>query len=135
MQPAAGPSPHSLTVVYDADCGVCQASVAWLRRRDLRGAFRYAGNDAVPLPPGVTLEETRHTVVVLDGSGRKHVRAEAIARLLRELRGYRALAALLTAPGVNALANFAYDRFAKHRHRISAALGLRACAVPPRRGG
>ena len=134
MRTAAGPAPAMLTVVYDADCGVCQASVAWLRRRDRRGTFRYAGNDTLPLPAGVTLEETRHTVVVLEESGRKHVRAEAIARLLRELRGYRPLAALLTAPGVKALANFGYDRFAKHRHRISAALGLRACAVPPRRG-
>ncbi len=122
-----------LTVVYDTDCGVCQASIAWLRKRDRRGVLRYLGNDAEPLPAGVTLEETNHTVVVLEEDGRKYVRAEAVVRLLRELRGYKALAALLSAPGMKALANFGYDQFAKRRHRISAALGLRACPVPPRR--
>jgi predicted DCC family thiol-disulfide oxidoreductase YuxK len=113
-----------LTVVYDADCGVCQASVGWLRRR---GSFDFVGDDA-PLPAGVTRDETGHTVVVLD-EGRKYVRAAAVARLLRELRGYRWMAPLLTAPGLRALADFGYDRFAAHRHRISAALGLRACPV------
>ena len=122
-----------LTIVYDADCGVCQASVAWLRKRDRRGVLRYLGNDAEPLPAGVTLEETNHTVVVLEEDGRKHLRAEAIARVLRELPGYRPVAALLTAPGMKALANFGYDQFARRRHRISAALGLRACAVPLRK--
>ena len=123
-----------VTVVYDADCGVCQASVGWLRKRDRRGAFRFVGNDADPLPAGVAREETEHTVVVLEEDGRKHLRAQGIARLLRELgSGYRLLAALLAAPGIRALANFGYDRFASHRHRISAALGLRACAVPPRK--
>lgn len=113
-----------LTVVYDADCGVCQASVAWLRAR---GAFEFVGNDASDLPR----ELTEHTVVVIDGE-RQYVRAAAVARLLREIRGYRWLAPLLTAPGLRAVADFGYRRFAAHRHRISAALGLRACAVRER---
>lgn len=122
-----------MTVVFDADCGVCQASVAWARKRDRAGALRFVGNDALPLPAGLTLEETAHTVVALEEDGRKLVRAAAVARVLRELPGYGALAALLTAPGLRRLADFGYDRFAAHRHRISAALGLRACAVPARK--
>jgi len=31
------------------------------------------------------------------------------------------------------VANWAYDRFARNRHRVSAALGMRACAVPGRK--
>ena len=138
-----------LIVIYDADCGVCQASVAWLRARDRSGLFRFVGNDAPALPAGVSREETEHTVVVLEerpapagsspraglnGRTRKYVRADAVARLLRELRAYSWLAPLLTAPGLRWLANRGYDQFAKSRHRISAALGLRACAVPPRKG-
>ncbi len=122
-----------LTVVFDADCGVCQASVAWLRQRDRHGALRFIGNDAQPLPAGVTLEETEHTVVVLEEDGRKLVRAEAVARVLRELPRYGPLAAVLSAPGLKALANLGYDQFARRRHRVSAALGLRACAVSPPR--
>jgi predicted DCC family thiol-disulfide oxidoreductase YuxK len=120
-----------LDVIFDADCGVCQASVAWLQRRDPGGRFRFIGNDVPELPAGVSREETEHTVIVLDGQ-RKLLRAEAVARLLCEIKGYRALGRLLRAPGFLQLANFGYDRFARHRHRISAALGMRACAVPRR---
>jgi predicted DCC family thiol-disulfide oxidoreductase YuxK len=122
-----------LTVVYDADCGVCQASVAWIRRRDRRGVFRFVGNDAAELPAGVSLEETEHTMVVLEEGGRKFTRGGGVARILRELRGWSALGALLRAPGLRQLADWGYDRFAKNRHRVSAALGMRACALPDRK--
>lgn len=118
-----------LLVVYDADCGVCQASVAWVRRRDRRSAVHFLGNDAASLPAGVSSAETEHTIVVLDGP-RKFVRADGVARILRELRGWSALGAVLRVPGIRQLANLGYDAFARRRHRVSAALGLRACKVP-----
>ena len=31
------------------------------------------------------------------------------------------------------VANWGYDRFARNRHRVSAALGMRACALPDRK--
>ena len=121
-----------MIVVYDADCGVCQASVAWLRKRDRKGVFRFVGNDLAELPSGVSREETEHTMIVLDGA-RKLVRAEAVARVLRELPPWAPIAALLRAPGIRRFAGWGYDRFARNRHRISAALGMRACAIPDRK--
>lgn len=121
-----------LLVVYDADCGVCQASVAWVQKRDRRKAIGFLGNDAAELPEGVAREETEHTIVVLDG-GRKLVRAAGVSRILRELRGWSALGAVLRAPGVRQLADLGYDAFARRRHRVSAALGMRACKVEPGR--
>ena len=121
-----------LQVVYDADCGVCQASTAWVRSRDRRGAFEFIGNDIAALPAGVSRDETEHTVIVLDGQ-RKYVRADAVARILRELHGWSFAGALLRAPGLRQLANWGYDRFAANRHRVSAVLGMRACAMPPKR--
>jgi predicted DCC family thiol-disulfide oxidoreductase YuxK len=121
-----------MVVVYDADCGVCQASVAWIRERDHRGVFEFVGNDVAQLPAGVSREETEHTLVVLDGT-RKLVRAEGVARILRELRGWAPIGGILRAPGIRAVANWAYDRFARNRHRISAALGMRSCALPTRK--
>ena len=120
-----------LTIVYDADCGVCQASVAWLRKRDRRGRLRFAANDG-ELPPGVSREETEHTVVVLEGS-RRWTRGRATSRVLRELPGWALIGHLLRLPGIAWLADRGYDRFARNRHRVSAALGLRACALPPDR--
>jgi predicted DCC family thiol-disulfide oxidoreductase YuxK len=121
-----------MLVVYDQDCGVCQASVAWAKKRDRKGVLQFVGNDAAKLPAGVTREETAHTVIVLDGE-RKLVRAEATARILRELPRWAPLGALLGAPGLRRVANWSYDKFAQNRHRISAALGMRACAVPGRK--
>ena len=122
-----------VTVVYDADCGVCQASASWIRRRDRAGRFALVPNDAPTLPAGVALEETEHTIVVLDGD-RKLTRADGVARILRELPRWRIPSALLGLPGLRQLANAGYSVFARNRHRISAALGMRACAVPPRDG-
>lgn len=120
-----------LLVVYDADCGVCQASVAWLRQRDRRQRLRFVPNDG-ELPAGVAPAETEHTVVVLEGA-RKWTRGAATARLLRELRGWAILGYALRLPGIAWLADRAYDRFARNRHRISEALGMASCSV--RRGG
>jgi len=121
-----------VVVVYDADCGVCQASVGWVTKRDRRGVFKFVGNDVEPLPPGVSRAETEHTMVVLDGA-RKTVRGDGVARILRELPGWSLLGALLGVPGIRQLANWGYDRFARNRHRVSAALGMRACALPDRK--
>lgn len=122
-----------MIVVYDADCGVCQASVAWAKKCDRSGVLEFVGNDVPELPGGVSREETRHTLVVLDG-GRKLVRAEGVARVLRELPGWALAGAVLRAPGIRRLANWGYDRFARNRHRVSAALGMRVCAIPDKKG-
>jgi len=117
-----------MLVVYDADCGVCQASVEWVKERDRMRRFEFIGNDVEPLPAGVSREETGHTLIVLE-AGHKLVRAEGVARILRELPGWGAVAAVLRAPGIRRLANWGYDRFAPNRHCVSAALGMRACEV------
>ena len=126
--PPGGRYSLSMVVVYDADCGVCQASVAWVRRRDRRAAVQFVGNDVPELPAGVSREETEHTIVVLDG-GRKLTRADGVSRILRELRGWSALGAVLRVPGLRQLGNLGYDAFARRRHKVSAALGLDACKV------
>jgi predicted DCC family thiol-disulfide oxidoreductase YuxK len=119
-----------LLVVYDEDCGLCQASIEWLRRRDHRSRFRFIGNDG-ELPAGVSREETEHTVVVLE-DGRKRVRAAAVARLLAELRGWNLVGKLLQLPAISWAADRGYDQFARNRHRISTALGMTSCPAPRR---
>ena len=125
-----------LCVVYDQDCGVCSATVEWLRARD--GSLRFVGNLAEVLPPGVPREETGETVFVVDeATGRVWRRAGAIARLLRGIPGFRALGwrmigALLAVPGIAWVADRGYVAFARRRHLVSAALGLQACKVPQR---
>jgi len=110
---------RALTVVFDEGCGVCQACVAWLKRRDRAGALRFLGNQAETLPAGVPREQTGETIFVVDEStGRARTRADGVAWILRTL------------PGSRQLANAAYRLFARHRHQVSAALGMNRCAVP-----
>ena len=124
------PAVDPLLVVYDADCGVCQASIDWLKRRDRQGRFRFEGNDG-ELPAGVSREETQHTIVVMEGT-RKWTRGAAVARLLRELRRWTLVARALRIPGIAWIVDRGYDSFARNRHRISTALGLRSCPAPRR---
>ena len=119
--------------MYDADCGVCQASIEWLRHRDRGVRFEFIRNDG-KLPAGVSPEETEHTIVVMEGA-RKWVRSAAVARLLTELRGWAVVGKLLQLGGIARLADRGYDRFARNRHRISAALGLTSCPAPRRPPG
>jgi len=117
-----------LLVIYDADCGVCQASIAWLQRRDRCGRFELRGNDG-ELPPGVSREETEHTIVVMEGT-RRWTRGAAIARLLRELPGWSIVGSALRVPPIAWLVDRGYQKFARNRHRISTWLGLTSCPAP-----
>jgi predicted DCC family thiol-disulfide oxidoreductase YuxK len=127
LTPVAGP----LIVVFDASCGVCEETVRFLERRAPAGTFRFVGNDEADLPPGVSREQAQETVVVLEGD-RQWTQAAAVARLLRELPAWAPLGKLLVLPGVRGVAGVGYRAFARRRHRVSALLGLRACAVPKR---
>jgi predicted DCC family thiol-disulfide oxidoreductase YuxK len=125
-------SPRPLLVIYDGDCGVCQATVDWFGRRDLRGQLSFQSN-AEPLPPEVKQEQTTHTVFAIDrSSGRQWVRAAALARMLAALPGWAVLGFLLRVPPISWFADLGYRLFARNRHRVSHALGLRACSISHR---
>jgi predicted DCC family thiol-disulfide oxidoreductase YuxK len=120
-----------LIVVFDASCGVCEATARFLERRVQPGTFRFVGNDEPELPPGVSREQAQETVVVVEGD-QKWTQAAAVSRLLRELPAWAPLGKLLALPGIRGIAGVGYRAFARRRHRVSALLGLRACAVPKR---
>jgi predicted DCC family thiol-disulfide oxidoreductase YuxK len=118
-----------LTVIFDEDCGVCSATVQWLRRSDRWVKLRFVGNLGA-LPPAVSPEETKETVVVLEDGGQKLVRARAVSRLLCELgAGWRLLGRLLRLPGISWMVDLGYRAFAARRHHISVALGFTACGL------
>ncbi|GAC1344429.1 MAG: hypothetical protein NVSMB23_19320 [Myxococcales bacterium] len=120
-----------LIVIFDASCGVCEACVRKLQRSAPADTFRFVGNDAPELPPGVDRAQAQETVIVLEGA-RQWTHAAAVARLLRALPPWAPLGTLLDLPGVRALAGAGYQAFARRRHRVSAFLGLRACGLPQR---
>ena len=43
---------RAITVIYDADCGICLWLTRLMKRLDLRSHLTFQGNDALTLPPG-----------------------------------------------------------------------------------
>lgn len=122
-------------VLYDGQCGFCDASVRWLLARDPEGRFRFAplqGETAAAilarhpeLPAGLD-----SILLVETEGGRERIswRSRAIFRILRRLGGlWGGLARLATfVPGP--LADLGYRLFARLRYRVWGRLD--ACRIP-----
>jgi len=132
-----------LAAYFDAGCGVCFQIVRVWARLDRLGriTFRSSADLASPTPEtdadggsgrrGVTPELLARTLVVVDEvTGKTYTRADAVAQVLRALPVGWLWSLPLRLPGLRALANWGYDRFARRRESISMWLGLAACAVP-----
>lgn len=113
-----------LIVLFDAQCGLCERSVAWLARRDRRGAMLFAPNDGVTARiAGEPRGGEPDGVVVLEGS-RRHVGAPALARALRALGGIWPLAGRALDALPRPLSAAVYRWVAGRRRHISGACGF-----------
>ncbi len=112
------------TLVYDGDCGFCEASAGWLAKRapQLEVKSHYQAG----LGP---LESVMFTDgdQVLGG-------APAISRALRDCDSVvlRLCGRFIALPGICALSSVVYSLVAQNRARISRMLGLNACGIPPK---
>lgn len=121
-------------VLFDGVCVVCNRSVDWLLRRDVRGRLCFAplqGECAARVRaalPGA-IPDGLETIVYLDRSGespRLWLRSQAVAHILEELGGGAGLRLLRLVP--TPIADFAYALFARVRYPL---FGRRdACRVP-----
>lgn len=122
----------NLTVLYDADCGVCRLTARalqrldWWRRLDLvpLQAFAAAGADAAP--SASTLLAALH---VRDAAGRWSRGGDAARRIAGAVPVLVPLALAAHLPGGSWLAERAYRLVAANRHRISRVLDLDRCAL------
>lgn len=122
-------------VLYDGECGVCDASVSWLLAHDPEGRLRYA-----PLQGDTAAElRARHPELPVDldsvvfveplpgGGERLSWRSEALFRIARGLPGaWRGLSWLAVLP--RALTDLGYRAFASIRYRVAGR--KEACRVP-----
>jgi predicted DCC family thiol-disulfide oxidoreductase YuxK len=124
-----------LSVYFDEDCGICQATVRALRPLDRGRRLTFLGyDDDLPLPPGLDREalEARRAVEIV-----VHVRstgavlggARGMLQILAALPLLRFVVWLGRLPGLSHLLEAGYRAVARNRRRISAALGLNACRV------
>jgi len=119
------------TVVYDGDCGFCTAFVEAASRRLRTRVSTLPWQRADLAALGLTEDDARLALQWLGADGVRLSGHRAVAAWLRGAGGvWRVCAALLTAPGLSAVAAAAYRLVAANRRRIPGPWE-RSCAVPP----
>jgi predicted DCC family thiol-disulfide oxidoreductase YuxK len=113
-----------LTVLYDAGCGLCTASMRWAHRHDRRGRI-----DWRPIADAVevrghrfgrdALDREMHAV---DEAGRVYRGFTAWRRIAREIPLLMPLWPLLWIPPVPVVGRHAYRWIAAHRRTLSCAV-------------
>ena len=139
-RPAGDPAGRrALTLLYDRDCGLCQATVKQLRRWDRRDRFAMlpfqvapvSGDPAIRIAAAESpLESALH---VVDADGRVLAGGDAALAIIGELPGGHLLDPWRGVAPFRWVIGAGYDAIAGHRHEIGRALRLEgpACDVPP----
>jgi predicted DCC family thiol-disulfide oxidoreductase YuxK len=129
----------ALTVLYDRDCGICQATVRQLRRWDRNDRLAMLPLQSAPTSrdPAIRtaaaespLESALHVVAA---DGRVYAGGDAALAIVRELPGGHLLDPWRDVAPFRWVVGAGYDAVARHRHEIGRALSLEgpACDVPP----
>jgi predicted DCC family thiol-disulfide oxidoreductase YuxK len=121
---------RAVTVIYDADCGICTWMCRLLKRLDPWARLTFVGNDeAERFPQGVTEAITQESVVAVDARGRIFTEERAVRRIAGALPLGILLVAWLYVPGLQQLGGALYRYVARERLRISSFFGLGVCGV------
>jgi predicted DCC family thiol-disulfide oxidoreductase YuxK len=123
----------TLVVIYDGDCGICAASVGWVRRRLTGGAtfLAYQDLDERALSTlELTREQCARRVQLVARDGSVVSGGDACLELLSGCRApWPAIAALGRRPAIRQIVGALYDAFARRRGAISALLHLHSCRI------
>lgn len=142
---------RALTVVYDADCGLCLAICRILQRLDAYGRLTFQGNTAIagdgdptelvqrdpsgelrtrPMPASITAALADSTVIVVDERDQVMTRGGAVRALIGALPFGAIAAFILGLPVLRQLLDLTYDLVARNRIAIGGLMGFGACGVP-----
>jgi predicted DCC family thiol-disulfide oxidoreductase YuxK len=123
---------RAVTVIFDADCGICLWTCRVLKRLDPWQRLTFVGNgETERLPPGIDPKRYESSVAVVDAQGRCYFEERAVRRVVRALPGGIVLVWWLYVPGLSQLGRAGYRWVAAHRVEISTFFGMGACGVPP----
>jgi predicted DCC family thiol-disulfide oxidoreductase YuxK len=111
-------------VVYDGDCGICEASAGWIIAHipvvDVASHHQYG------------LTHIGSVWFVTDNGRLEGAAAISAILKLANARVYRAIGVVIGLPGVLFIAGLVYSLIARNRRHISRLLGMNACGLPPR---
>ena len=124
------------TVVFDGDCGICQASVRIIRRLDWCDRFEFRANQDASVYqefPQLSPAACAGSVHLADHRGHSLSGADACRGILRRLPLTAPLAVLLAIPPIPWLLRRGYPHLARRRRDLSVRLGLTACSLAAHR--
>lgn len=122
----------SLTVLYDAECGLCQSLRDWLSRQP-----KWFPVEFLPLQSpevdrrwvGVRKWEPENEMLAIDDAGGIYQGEAAWITLLFALREYRELSLLLVQPAWRGMAKKAVELISQNRLNLSEFFGLNSQSV------
>ncbi len=124
---------NDLTVLYDADCGVCSHVARTLVRADTRHLLSLVALQTADLPHMPARNELMDMLHARDANGRWFKGAQASVEIARRVSLLWPLGVYARLPLAMPMLDLMYRAFADNRHTISRMLGLKACRVPERR--
>jgi len=122
----------TLTVLYDADCGVCSHTARMLVRTDKGGRLSLVSIQSAEIPDMPPRDELMGMLHARDEDGRWFKGAAASVEIARRIPIAWPLTIYAKLPLAMPILDFMYRAFADNRHAISRVLGLKACKVPVR---
>ena len=125
--------PRRLTVLYDADCGVCRHTARTLRVLDRDRKLRFTPlQDFTPRSAGdPTPAELAGALHVRTERGAWHAGGDAALKIARVIPTLTPLALVGRLPGMGRVAEAVYQLVARNRHAISRWLGVERCRFDP----
>jgi predicted DCC family thiol-disulfide oxidoreductase YuxK len=119
-----------LTVLFDADCGICSHVARTLVRADTRHLLNLVALQVAALPDQPPRDELVETLHARDEDGRWFKGGAASVEIARRVPMLRPLGWYARLPLAIPVLDLVYRAFADNRHAISRLLGLKACRVP-----
>ena len=118
-----------LTVLYDADCGICTHTARLLARLDSRRRLNLVALQEAAIAGQRPIDVLGDALHAVDARGRWTVGAEATVEIARRVPALRLLGAWAYLPFAMPVLDIGYRVVADHRQQLSRLLGLKACRV------
>jgi predicted DCC family thiol-disulfide oxidoreductase YuxK len=126
-------SDTSFLVIYDGDCGLCQATIRWIRSFiEIKADFHsyHALSDSELQHLGITRRACDSAIQVFDSRSKNHVEgAEGLHLLLKHSPLASLIRALETIAIVRFLEDALYRGVSQNRAWLSSKLGLASCKI------
>ncbi len=116
-----------IVIIYDGECGLCQASVRWIKKNQLPNRFEYVtcqSDERKERFPQITTDACMTAIQVILNDGSVLSGADGIPEIITNLKRWRWIARILRLPFFRKLSPVIYAWIARNRQFLSCKLDL-----------